>query len=162
MDPQVEVDRILKEYRATMVRHKKHQVWRFPDGRIYVQASTPSDFRSAGNNLRDLRKMLGLGKERGKPGERREKAVKCRPATPPTRRITPSASTAMLDALRKNGLVEDALNARIGVLTVELRNSRKANTRRRMALRQMHAHCAECWGCRLARWVRKIRARLVF
>lgn len=74
----------LKAHGAEVVRQKKHVVWRFPDGRTLVHASTPSDSACAWkNNWTDLRKMLGLADEgRGAPGERREKRVRHIRATP--------------------------------------------------------------------------------
>ena len=68
-----QVEELLKQHGAKLVRHKKHQVWRFPDGRVYVMSSTPSDYRAEDNNLRDLRRMLGIEREIRKNPLRQEK-----------------------------------------------------------------------------------------
>lgn len=54
------VHALLRDHGAQIVRTKKHVVWRFPDGRIWVHASTPSDVKAGENNYRDLRRFLGL------------------------------------------------------------------------------------------------------
>jgi hypothetical protein len=54
-----EIDRLLAESGAVLVRHKKHLVYRLPNGRNFVAAKTPSDpARAAKNNLSDLRRAL--------------------------------------------------------------------------------------------------------
>lgn len=73
----------LKAHGAVLVRHKKHMVYRFPDGRTWTHASTPSCPHSMQNNFSDLRRMLGIADdERGQPGERREKRRKTHRAIP--------------------------------------------------------------------------------
>jgi hypothetical protein len=57
----------LKQHGAVMVRAKKHEVWRFPDGRQIVTASTPSDGGHGWKNKwSELRRMLRLDNE-GRP-----------------------------------------------------------------------------------------------
>lgn len=59
MTDQQQLESILREHGAVLVRSKKHLVYRFPDGRIFVASSTPSDSqRHAKNQLRDIRKIL--------------------------------------------------------------------------------------------------------
>lgn len=70
---QNEIDALLKEHGAVLDRTKKHRVWKLPDGRIWVQGSTPSDVRAARNNLAQLRKMLGVEREIRKNPNRAEK-----------------------------------------------------------------------------------------
>jgi hypothetical protein len=36
-----ESERLAKEYGGVLERTKKHRVWRFPDGRIFVMPRTP-------------------------------------------------------------------------------------------------------------------------
>lgn len=73
MDVDAEIRSLLKEHGAVLERTKKHKVWSFPDGRIWVEGSTPSDVRAARNNLSDLRKMLGVKREIRKNPERKHK-----------------------------------------------------------------------------------------
>jgi len=63
----------LKSKGAALERAKKHAIWRFPDGTIWVTPQTPSDVRAWQNNWTDLRTRLGLNRERGVVGVRREK-----------------------------------------------------------------------------------------
>ena len=74
MSEQEQVQAILSEHGATLVRSKKHLVYRFPDGKVFVASSTPSDsYRHYKNQLRDLHRILGLyDPDRAQPGERRE------------------------------------------------------------------------------------------
>lgn len=69
-----EIATLLKQHGAVLERQRKHQVWRFPDGRIYVQASTPSDsVCNDQNDLCQLRRMLGITRETNKNPQRRTK-----------------------------------------------------------------------------------------
>ena len=55
---ETEIDKLLHENGAVLVRQNKHRVYRFPDGREVVMASTPSDHRATLNKLTFLRRML--------------------------------------------------------------------------------------------------------
>jgi predicted RNA binding protein YcfA (HicA-like mRNA interferase family) len=55
---ETEIEKLLHENGAVLVRQKKHRVYRFPDGREVVMASTPSDHRATLNKLTFLRRML--------------------------------------------------------------------------------------------------------
>lgn len=68
-----EIETLLKEYGAVLERQHKHPVWRLPDGRIFVAASTPGDRRWERNSLSDLRKLLGVKRVTRKNPERKEK-----------------------------------------------------------------------------------------
>lgn len=90
-DPQDEVARLLRAHGAVLVRGKKHKVYRFPDGRSFTHASTPSDTHAWANSLRSLRTVLGLNAEgRGAVGERRERVKK--PGRIERSVITPAAT----------------------------------------------------------------------
>ena len=72
-----QVDRLLKDSGAVLVRSNTHEVWLLPDGKKFVKAKTPSCHRSGDNQASELRKLLGLVDEnRGTPGERRERQLK--------------------------------------------------------------------------------------
>lgn len=72
-----EVVQTLREHGAVMVRQTKHQVWKLPDGKTFVVASTPSDVRADKNSLAILRNTLGINDPtRGQDGERRERSRK--------------------------------------------------------------------------------------
>lgn len=65
MNATVEVDRLLEQSGAVLVRHKKHLVYRLPNGNNFVVAKTTSDpARAAKNNLSTLRNALGIPREK--------------------------------------------------------------------------------------------------
>ena len=55
----------LKRAGAVLVRQRKHQIWRLPDGRNFVMAATPSDGRATANQVQQLRRMLRAGVKHG-------------------------------------------------------------------------------------------------
>lgn len=73
---QREIKQLLKDHGAELERTKKHKVYRFPSGRIWVTSSSPRSDKAWKNNLSELREALGLNGERGAVGERRPKKVK--------------------------------------------------------------------------------------
>lgn len=73
MDFERETLALLKEHGAVLERSKKHRVYRFPDGKIFVMGSTWSDRFSEENNYRDLLKLLNIRREVIKNPERRRK-----------------------------------------------------------------------------------------
>jgi predicted RNA binding protein YcfA (HicA-like mRNA interferase family) len=62
MSTVTKVERILAEQGFSLVRQKKHRVYRDGAGRTLVTASTPSDWRSERNILRNLSRVVGLSK----------------------------------------------------------------------------------------------------
>ena len=60
MNAQEEIDRLLAQSGAVLIRQNKHLVYRLPNGRNFVAAKTSSDpERAAKNGLSDLRRALG-------------------------------------------------------------------------------------------------------
>ena len=57
-----EVLAVLNDAGAVLARQRKHVIFRFPNGGIWVLPSTPGDRRAWLNNLSDLRRRLGLRK----------------------------------------------------------------------------------------------------
>jgi predicted RNA binding protein YcfA (HicA-like mRNA interferase family) len=51
---------ILNDAGAVLARQRKHRIFRFRDGRIWVVPKTPSDVHAWRNNLSDLRRRLNL------------------------------------------------------------------------------------------------------
>ncbi len=68
-----QIAQLIKEHGGVLERHIKHNVWRFPDGRVFVTAQTPGDVRAERNCLADLRRFLGVKREINKNPERKEK-----------------------------------------------------------------------------------------
>ena len=61
MNAQHEIDRLLDESGAVLVRQNKHLVYRLPNGLNFVAAKTSSDpERAAKNSLSALRRALGV------------------------------------------------------------------------------------------------------
>ena len=60
MNPAIEVDRLLEQSGAVLIRQNKHYVYKLPNGKSFVRSKTPSDHRAAHNSLQDLRRMLGV------------------------------------------------------------------------------------------------------
>lgn len=86
------ISSLLQSHGAVLVRQRKHMVYKFPDGRIFVQPSTPSDSKSGGKNaLAALKNFLGLTKHETTVGERRERKPKRRPVN--RKRLTLAMST---------------------------------------------------------------------
>lgn len=91
-----ELARLLRESGAVLVRKNRHLVYRLPNGQMYTMAATPSDFRAADNQLRQLRKVLGMKREtRKNPGRTAKKgapgAPKFMATTRPTEKPNPFA-----------------------------------------------------------------------
>jgi hypothetical protein len=74
MNAEQEIIRLLREHGAVWERQRKHTVYRFPDGRIYVVPFSPSDHHSVNNSLSDLRKLLGIQREIHKNPKRTHKS----------------------------------------------------------------------------------------
>jgi hypothetical protein len=130
---------LLREHGAKLIRQSKHKVYRLPNGRNYVESSTPgapSDL----NQLSDLRKALELPNTRGQEGERREKRKKQGRSEPVKFERFEGASFA--EKLRLQGVKESALQDDVDMLNyhVELLTER---------LKQAEAEKTSCWLWRL-------------
>jgi len=49
---------LLRKHGAKLVRHKKHKIYRLPDGRNFVESSTPSDVNAYKNGYHTLIRLL--------------------------------------------------------------------------------------------------------
>lgn len=65
-----QIEDLLREHHAELVQEHPHRKYRFPDGRKFVMAFTPSDHRAVKNALRSLRNFLGLKRPEPAPRER--------------------------------------------------------------------------------------------
>ena len=68
-----EILQLIREHGGVLERSNTHNVYRFPDGRIYVLPKSPSDVRALKNNLSALRRFLGVKREIVKNQDRKEK-----------------------------------------------------------------------------------------
>ena len=70
MNANAEVERLLQASSAVLVRHKRHLVYRLPNGQNFVVSKTTSDPARAGkNNLAELRRALGMHETPEQQGE---------------------------------------------------------------------------------------------
>ncbi len=60
MDSRQQISRLLKEHRAELVRKNRHEVYRLPNGAIFVTGTTQTDERGWRNRLAQLRRVLGI------------------------------------------------------------------------------------------------------
>lgn len=61
MDPERELERMLNEHGAVLIRTGKHLVYKLPNGQKFVRSKTPSDgSREAQNSISTLRHALGI------------------------------------------------------------------------------------------------------
>lgn len=130
MEAREQVNTLLTEHGAELVRKRKHEVWRFPDGRCFVRAQSASDKRADANNLSDLKKLLGIQNEH-KEGERRAKRTGN--GKDNTIHFSRSPNTGLADQLRLIGVAESTLRDRVSEL--ERENALLLND--------------NCWLCRL-------------
>jgi hypothetical protein len=106
---QPNVDQMLKESGAVLVRNNKHEVYRLPNGKKFTRSNTPSDVRTARNQASDLRRLISdaSGKLAGTPSQtvvtpRTEEVVVPKVAAPApirstVRTITPEQAKQWLD-----------------------------------------------------------------
>ena len=65
---------LLEEHKMVLDRSRKHQIWKHPDGRSFTMSSTPSDTHAVHQQIRSLRKFLGIARPKlHRNTERREK-----------------------------------------------------------------------------------------
>lgn len=55
---QKQVDTLLRQQNFRLVRQAKHRVWRNPDGKVFVTAATPSDWRAVKNQITVLKHVI--------------------------------------------------------------------------------------------------------
>lgn len=52
------IDELITSAGGAQVRQRKHRVYRFADGRVFVRSSTPSDRRASLNTISNLKRFL--------------------------------------------------------------------------------------------------------
>ncbi|HZT29446.1 MAG TPA: hypothetical protein VFA33_06165 [Bryobacteraceae bacterium] len=82
MNAATEIDRLLDEHGAVLLRDDKHRVYRLPNGQKFTSPKTPSDHRSMRNNLSSLRHALGVVHQT--PNQEGERKMQQQRPTPPT------------------------------------------------------------------------------
>ncbi len=116
MNARDQVNEYLREYGAVLQRKRKHEVWKFPDGKVFVRAATPSDSRADDNNLSDLKKLLGLTKTVRTEGERREPRNKPGNLSAPRMRLTLAEQLQPVQQSMQLQEAQDALSEAIAEL----------------------------------------------
>ena len=105
MNASVEVARLLDESGAVLVRHKKHLVYRLPNGQNFISPKTPGDHRTAVNQLSNLRRALAIepaspNQTQQPPPQGADICAKEHNAMPPTQNATqapPPPATANVE-----------------------------------------------------------------
>lgn len=70
--PNGEIKDLLDLHKFVLCREKKHQIWRNPNGLVYVLSNTPGDKWAYANALGELKRVVGYRKTPRKT-EKREK-----------------------------------------------------------------------------------------
>lgn len=141
------VDALLKENDAELVRNHKHQVWRLPNGRIFVRSNTPGDRHEGRNSLSDLRRVLGI-QIKPKEGVRRER--KLGGGRDRTIKYDRSVNTSLADQLRVSGVTEQSLRDDIEMLLYQNEMLSAA-----IDVTEMDMPAEPCWLCRIHDWWRE-------
>lgn len=105
---------------ATLKREKKHLVYELPNGRVFVAAKSPSDVRAEDNALSDLSAVAGVDvreKRKKAPADVRAERRR-RPGRAGEAPWRPSLAP-MAEALRSNGVVEQALRTELQAVKAE-------------------------------------------
>lgn len=77
MEKKNEIHKLLQVNNAKLIRSKKHEVWKLPNGKKFTRSKTPSDHRASDQSLCELRKVLEI-KSVSSIGERRKRRIKNR------------------------------------------------------------------------------------
>jgi hypothetical protein len=76
-----DVEALIKQHGGRLVRSKRHFVYKFPDGRCFTLACSPSDVNAELHNMAKLRRFLGIEREINKnPDRKRKPGVNGKPA----------------------------------------------------------------------------------
>lgn len=79
MEISEQIAELIKEHGGVLERQAKHNIYRFPDGRVFVTSQTPSDRRATMNCLTVLRHFLGVKRLINKNPDRRTKKGVAKP-----------------------------------------------------------------------------------
>lgn len=94
MNPEIELQQLLREHNAVLIRQKNHLVYRLPNGQNFVTAKTPGDPDiAARNNVHHLRRVLGIERKSNGKGERML-LESTDAATPPPQTLVPPIQDA--------------------------------------------------------------------
>lgn len=176
MNPEIETRRLIDEHKGVLVRQNKHEIWRFPNGKQVVLASTPSDLRAAANKLSVLRNALGVKAEKA-PASNRDKTYRPKHKAAAKLHLSPSFNSTLADQLRLIGIVEDELRATIDYLEDEKAKLLEENsgyaellvereTQHRLTRLELEAQyeliqarLEQTWDWRIRQWLKGIFSR---
>lgn len=122
MNPAVKVQRLLESVGAFLVRKRKHEIWRLPNGKNHVVACTSSDKRSGHNSFSDLKHQLGIctAVRTESPAVKVKKSYTKRHAGNGKRIAYTPIDQPFANALRLSGAVETGLRHQIDSLQHEM------------------------------------------
>lgn len=108
MNEKKQLEDLLRQSGAELVRRRKHLVYRLPNGKNVVVASTPGDRRAVLNTIRDLKRAAEM------KTSRREKHMETIIATTPTVDSTAAPETAAPEpAAKRTNAWQEKLNAAV-------------------------------------------------
>lgn len=137
----LKIKALLSEHGAVLKRTRKHKVYEFPNGKTYVESSSPSSQTSDQNQLSDLKRVLELPKTGGQEGPRRVKRPKQgRPEVVHFEKF--DGNPLLAQKLQLSGAVERGLRDELAMNEVHIET---LNAR----IRDLEARQCECWWCGL-------------
>lgn len=141
MAAEEEVNKLLEEHGAVLDRSKKHNVWKFPDGKTFTTSHTPSARNAHDNQLSELRNLLGIQQHATTVGQRRPKRERRLRSEQPSH--VPPPTAVMLQAFQKAGLTEAQFVAKdeeIATLKLTVATLSKP----------------QCWFCGVKAWLKRL------
>lgn len=91
----VQIEKIVREYGYELKRKRKHAVYHHPDGRVFVMANTPSDWRAERNMLTDFARQVGKSRRELLYGPKRHKPEPILPCVPVQVELEPVETITM-------------------------------------------------------------------
>jgi hypothetical protein len=100
--------RIIQAHGGRLTRHKRHLVFKFPTGHVFIVPKTPGDVRAWRNSLSSLKQFLGLKQlGRGTSSGLKQQGLVCMTPKP-----APSKGTAFVSVpIIPNDLEKDRIGA---------------------------------------------------
>jgi hypothetical protein len=140
-------DALLIQHKFVLVRHDKHKVYRNPEGKVYVTAATPSDWRAGFNMLKALKRCIA---EPAKPMAlaindfEREQAAQLIQGQPKLRHAAHAMGSGKQKHSRGTGFIYDGPRMMIpeeqGIREVQRQRARENARRRAEEKRQQREH----------------------
>lgn len=114
MNAATEIDRLLDEHGAVLLRDDKHRIYRLPNGQKFTSPKTPSDHRSMRNNLSSLRHALGVVRQNHNPkGEQKMQPQRSTPPAAPEPAPPPPKVESLKQRIEAAIATEEAMQEKL-------------------------------------------------